>query len=89
MLYWLPDAAASSARIYRESYGRRRLDLVPVPSGVMIFPRDLHRPPRRWVERRFTDLRHWSAAPRGRHLAALEQPGILVEELRVFFREVR
>jgi pimeloyl-ACP methyl ester carboxylesterase len=89
MLYWLPDAAAASARIYRESYGRRRLDPVPVPSGVTIFPRDLHRPPRRWVERRFTDLRHWSAAPRGGHFAALEEPGILVEELRAFFREVR
>jgi pimeloyl-ACP methyl ester carboxylesterase len=89
MLYWLPDAAASSARIYRESYGRRRLDPVTVPSGVTIFPGDLHRPPRRWVERRFTDLRHWSAAPRGGHFAALEEPGILVDELRAFFRELR
>ncbi|MGH3586776.1 MAG: epoxide hydrolase family protein, partial [Pseudonocardia sp.] len=38
MLYWLPGAGASSARLYWESYKRRRMDEVPVPTGVTLFP---------------------------------------------------
>ncbi|HLU54449.1 MAG TPA: epoxide hydrolase [Pseudonocardia sp.] len=89
MLYWLPDAGASSARLYWESYKRRRMDEVPVPAGVTLFPRELVRPPRHWVERRYTDLRHWNEPPVGGHFAALEQPDVLVDELRTFFRKLR
>lgn len=89
MLYWLPGAGASSARIYWESYRRRPVDPVTVPSGVTVFPRELNRPPRAWVEQRYTDLRHWSHAARGGHFASLEQPEVFVDELRTFFRLVR
>jgi pimeloyl-ACP methyl ester carboxylesterase len=89
MLYWLPGTGASSARIYWESYRRRRLDPVEVPTGVTLFPQELWRLPRRWLERRYTDLRHWSQPETGGHFAALEQPEVLVDELRTFFRMVR
>lgn len=89
MHYWLPGAGASSARIYWESYRRRRLDPVEVPTGVTLFPKELWRLPRRWLERRYTDLRHWSQPETGGHFAALEQPDVLVDELRTFFRMVR
>ena len=89
MFYWLPGAGASSARLYWESYGRRRLDLVEVPSGVTLFPKELWRLPRAWVETRFTDLRHWSEPEIGGHFASLEQPETYVDELRAFFRSLR
>ena len=89
MLYWLPGAAASSARLYWESYLRAPLDPVPVPTGVTLFPKELLRMPRAWVERRFTDLRYWSEPARGGHFASLEQPETYVAELRAFFRTVR
>ena len=89
MLYWLPDAGASSARLYWESYKRRRMDEVPVPTGVTLFPQELIRLPRHWIERRYTDLRHWNQPPVGGHFAALEQPDVLVDELRTFFRKLR
>jgi epoxide hydrolase len=89
MLYWLPGTGASSARLYWESYDRRRTDEVPVPTGVTLFPQELIRLPRQWVERRYTDLRHWNEPPVGGHFAALEQPDVLVEELRTFFRKLR
>jgi pimeloyl-ACP methyl ester carboxylesterase len=89
MLYWLPDAGASSARLYWESYKRRRMDEVPVPTGVTLFPQELVRLPRHWIERRYTDLRHWSEPTVGGHFAALEQPDVLVDELRTFFRKLR
>jgi epoxide hydrolase len=89
MLYWLPGTGASSARLYWESYKRRRMDEVPVPTGVTLFPQELVRLPRHWIERRYTDLRHWSEPAVGGHFAALEQPDILVDELRTFFRKLR
>jgi pimeloyl-ACP methyl ester carboxylesterase len=62
---------------------------VTVPAGCSIFPAELQRPSRRWAERRFGDIRYWNEPDRGGHFAALEQPGLFVEELRAFFRHVR
>jgi pimeloyl-ACP methyl ester carboxylesterase len=89
MLYWLPGTAASSARLYWESYKRPRLDEVPVPTGVTLFPHEIMRLPRSWVERRFTDLRYWNEPEVGGHFAAMEQPEIFVDEMRTFFRKLR
>jgi pimeloyl-ACP methyl ester carboxylesterase len=89
MLYWLPGTGASSARLYWESYDRRRTDEVPVPTGVTLFPQELVRLPRHWLERRYTDLRHWNEPAVGGHFAGLEQPDVLVDDLRTFFRKLR
>jgi pimeloyl-ACP methyl ester carboxylesterase len=89
MLYWLPAAGASSARLYWESFGDTDLPPITVPTGCSIFPKEIFRLPRRLAERRFTDLRHWRELDRGGHFAALEQPTLLVDELRAFFRQVR
>jgi pimeloyl-ACP methyl ester carboxylesterase len=96
MLYWLPGTGASAARLYWQSIrqvdawisGEAR-DTVGVPAGCSIFPAELQRPSRRWAERRFTDIRHWSELDRGGHFAAFEQPELFVAELRAFFRLVR
>jgi pimeloyl-ACP methyl ester carboxylesterase len=96
MLYWLPGTGASSARLYWESSDRVREwiegptdDVVAVPAGCTVFPRELQRPSRRWAERRFTDIRYWSEPDRGGHFPALEQPARFVDEVRAFFRLVR
>lgn len=89
MHYWLPGTGASAARLYWESYRRRRHDPVEVPTGVTLFPRELWRLPRSWIETRFTDLRHWHEPETGGHFASLEQPEVFVDELRTFFRLVR
>jgi pimeloyl-ACP methyl ester carboxylesterase len=96
MLYWLPGTGASSARLYWESI--RQVDewisgsvseTVDVPTGCTVFPKELQRPSRRWAERRFTDIRHWSEPERGGHFAALEQPERFAAEVRTFFALVR
>ena len=89
MLYWLPGTAASSGRLYWESFRDRRLDPVHVPTGCSIFPKEIARLPRGWVEARFTDLRYWNELDKGGHFAALEQPALFVDEVRTFFRLVR
>ncbi|HMG43896.1 MAG TPA: epoxide hydrolase [Acidimicrobiales bacterium] len=89
MLYWLPGTAASSGRLYWESLRDRRLDPVEVPTGCSIFPKEIARLPRSWVEGRFRDLRYWNEVDKGGHFAAFEQPELFVDEVRRFFRLVR
>jgi epoxide hydrolase len=96
MLYWLPRTGASSARLYWESIAKVNEliagsvhDVVEVPTGCSIFPKELQRPSRRWAEKRFLDIRHWNELDRGGHFAAFEQPELFVDEVRSFFRQVR
>ena len=96
MLYWLPRTGASSARLYWESISQVNelitgpvRDVVDVPTGCSIFPKELQRPSRRWAEKRFRDIRHWNELDRGGHFAAFEQPELFVNEVRSFFRQVR
>jgi pimeloyl-ACP methyl ester carboxylesterase len=86
MFYWLPGTGASSARLYWESFHETNTEPVTVPSGCSIFPKEIFRPSRRWVETRFTDLRYFNEVDRGGHFAAFEQPDIFVDEVRAFFR---
>ncbi len=91
MLYWVTASAASSARLYWESFGagRRTLHKVGVPTGVAVFPKEIVIPVRHWMEANFTNITHWNELPRGGHFAAFEQPALFVEELRTFFRSLR
>ncbi len=89
MMYWLPAAGASSARIYWESFGRFNQDPVHIPVGCSIFPKELFRISRRWAEKRFKRLVYWNRLDRGGHFAAFEQPQLFVQELRACFREMR
>ena len=44
---------------------------------------------RKWMQPRFSDIRHWREMPKGGHFAAFEQPELLVEDVRTFFRTLR
>jgi pimeloyl-ACP methyl ester carboxylesterase len=91
MIYWASGSIASSMRLYYEMRAAGA-DAVPprveVPTGCAVFPREIYRAPRRWAEQRYRITR-WTRMPRGGHFAALEEPTLLVEDLRTFFREVR
>jgi pimeloyl-ACP methyl ester carboxylesterase len=96
MLYWLPRTGTSAARLYWESIRQVNQwitgevsDLVTVPTGCSIFPKELQRPSRRWAQRRFTNIRYWNEPARGGHFAAFEQPELFVTEVRAFFRLIR
>jgi pimeloyl-ACP methyl ester carboxylesterase len=89
MVYWLTNTAASSARLYWESFTQIDFSPIEVPSGISIFPHEIFRCSRRWAEGRFTDLRHFNELERGGHFAAFEQPESFVTELRDAFRSMR
>ncbi|MBR1152764.1 epoxide hydrolase family protein [Bradyrhizobium sp. JYMT SZCCT0428] len=91
MLYWVTATAASSARLYWESFGpkRRTPHKVTIPCGVAVFPKEIVTPVRRWMDGSYTDIRHWRELPKGGHFAAFEQPELFVGEVRDFFRTLR
>ena len=92
MLYWVPETANSSCRLYYEALHSDQFPpkglRVEVPSGFAIFPKEMVRPPRRWVERVF-NVQRWTRMPSGGHFAAMEEPGLLVDDIRAFFRPLR
>ena len=59
-----------------------------MPSGFSLFPGDILRPPRAWLERT-TNLVRVTEPARGGHFAPFEQPELYAEELRDFFRPYR
>lgn len=89
MFYWLTASAASSARLYWESFARGSMDDVTVPAGVSVFPKEIFKASKRWLETRFKDLRYYNVLPSGGHFAAFEQPETFVRELRDCFRTMR
>ncbi|MFS2028606.1 MULTISPECIES: epoxide hydrolase family protein [unclassified Curtobacterium] len=89
-LYWFTNSAASSARIYWENRSVTMAGpVLHLPVAVTVFPRDIPLLPRRWIEAAYPDLVHYGEAPRGGHFAALEQPELLVDELRSGLRGLR
>jgi microsomal epoxide hydrolase len=92
MLYWVPGAITSSARLYYEMYQAGKFPptgfRVNVPTGCAIFPKEIIKPPRSWAEKLY-DVRHWTRFPSGGHFAAMEEPKALVEDVRTFFRAIR
>ncbi len=89
MMYWLPNAAASSARLYWESFNKINYDPVRIPVGCSVFPKEIFRVSRRWAEKRYPNLVYWNRLDRGGHFAAFEQSELFVRELRTCFRKMR
>jgi pimeloyl-ACP methyl ester carboxylesterase len=92
MIYWVTQTIGSSARLYYETrkapWFFNKGDRISVPTAITIFPRELSTPPREWAERLY-NVTHWTAAPRGGHFAATEEPAFLAQEIRRFFKQFR
>jgi pimeloyl-ACP methyl ester carboxylesterase len=90
MLYWLTRTAGSSARLYHESptIGDPPDQPTRVPTGVAAMPHDLVVPVRRSAERA-NNIVQWTDMPRGGHFAAMEEPDLVVDDIRSLFRRVR
>lgn len=89
-LYWVTQTINSSMRLYYE-YRRHARPLGPeervrVPSAIGLTTEAVDRAPREWAARTYSNLQRWTEFPRGGHFFALEEPGLLVDELRAFFK---
>jgi pimeloyl-ACP methyl ester carboxylesterase len=90
-IYWATGTINSSFRVYyetRHNPPEHAGEHIRVPTGVAIFPEDLVPAPREFAER-FFDVQRWTEMPLGGHFAAMEEPELLAEDLRAFFRPLR
>jgi microsomal epoxide hydrolase len=93
MFYLLTGTAGSSARLYYEFMhsGQDWTQPEPhsdVPTGVSVFPCEIA-PAIRGLASPSYNITHWSEFDRGGHFAALEEPDLLVQDIREFFTTVR
>jgi microsomal epoxide hydrolase len=91
-IYWVTQSITSSTRLYCETMRSGRFGMtgerVETPTGCAIFPKELYRAPRAWAERAYR-VEQWTVMPAGGHFAALEEPRLLVEDVRALFRRLR
>ena len=90
-LYWLTGTAGSSARLYFEAansgtWGPPQYSAAP--TGVAVFPYEIAPSVRRFAEQS-NNIVHWSEFDRGGHFAAMEEPDLLVPDIRAFFQKLR
>jgi microsomal epoxide hydrolase len=89
MIYWVTGTIGSSTRMYYEnSYTLPPIGRIDVPTGIALFPADILLPPQEWAEQRL-QIARWTSMPRGGHFAAMEEPELLAEDIRAFFRPLR
>jgi pimeloyl-ACP methyl ester carboxylesterase len=87
-IYWFTGTGASAAHFLYDSYHSEEGWVPPsdVPQGVAVFNSDP-------ILRRLLDPRHevahWSEFDRGGHFAAMEEPELLVGDVRAFFARHR
>ena len=93
-LYWLTATFHTSVRFYAESFRapwplvHGRQPPIEVPTAVAVFPGELLRVPRRFMERQ-ANVARWTVMPSGGHFAPAEEPGLMIDDLRAFFRDYR
>jgi pimeloyl-ACP methyl ester carboxylesterase len=94
-IYWHTRTIGTSMRFYWESMGGALWSPihdadppVPTPSGFAIMPEDNILVPRKTAER-YANVQHWTVMPRGGHFGPAEEPELMVEDLRRFFRGLR
>ncbi|MCX7864104.1 MAG: alpha/beta hydrolase [Novosphingobium sp.] len=96
-IYWLNRSIGTSLRLYFEHARSGGLPLrplhdrqpaIPVPCGYAIGPKEVMLIPRRLAERG-TNLCHWETLPKGGHFTFSEQPAMMAQRLRAFFRKLR
>ncbi|MCP5116321.1 MAG: epoxide hydrolase [bacterium] len=89
MIYWVTETMPSAVRLYYESRRtRRKAPKVETPTAIAVFPVEIFYSPRKWVETRY-NVQQWTEMPRGGHFAAMEEPELLIEDIRKFFRGLR
>ncbi len=93
MLYLAPSSIVTSTWIY---HGKRlegsqtfpEGTRIEVPMGVAAFPDPVFLPPPRSLAEKTYNVVHWNEMPKGGHFAALEQPDLMLADLRAFIARI-
>jgi len=95
MIYLITNTFNTASWIY---FGRRKeggrffptkFKKIKIPTAVAQFPKEMSAwPPKSYVKRIF-NLKSWTKMKKGGHFAALEQPDLLIKDVRKFARTIR
>lgn len=89
MIYWVTNTVGSAAQLYYENaHTLPPLGYIAVPTALALFKADILPPPKAWATRHLNVTR-WTSIPRGGHFTAMEEPELMAEDLREFFRPFR
>lgn len=95
MIYWIGETINASMRRYYEARHNpapdplKPTDRIETPTGIAMFPGEADLVvPREWAQRCYNVVR-WTDMPSGGHFPALEEPALLIDDLRAFFRPYR
>ncbi|HVU24021.1 MAG TPA: hypothetical protein VHE13_07840, partial [Opitutus sp.] len=92
-IYWATETFGSSVRLYYDgahfSPPIGPATKIHAPAAIALTTEPVDRAPRAWAERSYTNIQHWTEFPRGGHFMAHEEPALLAEDLRRFFRRFR
>ena len=95
MIYLITNTFNTSSWVYfgrREEGGRlfpKNFKKITIPTAVAKFPKEMSEwPPKSYVKRIF-NLKHWTKMPRGGHFAALEQPNLLINDIKKFTKIIK
>jgi pimeloyl-ACP methyl ester carboxylesterase len=89
-LYWLTNTGVSSSRLYwQNKLGFFDVKGVTVPTAVTVFPNEIFRAPRSWVEQAHPNLIYFNEVDEGNHFAAWQEPELYTAEVRAGFRSLR
>ena len=94
MIYWVTNSYVSSARFYWESAHQpwkphhNRMPAIEAPTAIALFPQELCLMPRHFMES-YYNLKQLNTMPEGGHFAPSEQPQLLINDVREFFRPLR
>jgi pimeloyl-ACP methyl ester carboxylesterase len=99
MIYWATESIGTSFLPYYDYANAGALQWIEegvknwvgsskVPAAFALFPKDISQPPREWAQR-FFNVQRWTSMPRGGHFAAMEEPALLAEDIRGWFRQFR
>ena len=94
MIYILSKSFNTSSWVYfgrREEGGRNfpiKFNKIKDPTAIAEFPKEMSEgPPKSYVNRIFNVVR-WTKMPRGGHFAALEEPELLIKDIKSFFKKI-
>lgn len=89
MIYLVTKSFATSTWMYRGMALQSPREFpapVSVPVGVAAFPDPCFPPPPRSLAERSYNIVHWTPMTRGGHFAAMEEPQLLIDDIRAFAR---
>jgi pimeloyl-ACP methyl ester carboxylesterase len=90
-LYWVTDTVGSALRIYRENRltggEQTTMPRLATPVAYADFPKEVIASPFHWIQQSYNVVQ-MTEMPKGGHFAALEQPELLIDDIRKFFAKL-